>query len=299
MKLNEAFEIYIEEEDLKLPKNIKEIKHIKRAGDDEVFTYEGPAPKMKYKDRRNNKWYDFKVKYQLERTWIVGGPGDPDSVEVTTWTKMYELTMDDGMGVMAFSTRGPNKFSTTGYKDWEIFLFYTQSDGRPMMSKHFKKAKMTVEKKMIEKMYDALDTLSTRRSLFKQKDTHINDKMDVIDMAYESLETAYKDPIVGYQEIFKNPTGRELKAIIKASTFNSDVRFLLADNGDVYAFSTDITHEDAKAEIKVQHYFNGMYFNNGEGQYHIFVDTYGKKLTSKQEKHLKKAFPDVDFISAG
>lgn len=190
MKFSEAVQEYLFEEVvetptgkiIKIPKALKEIKKVKE-GHDTIVTYSAPT-KLKWKDRRNNKWYDFQLEYKTHHSWVAGNPGDPDAIDYFTWDKVYKVEVDGGYGMIAYSNfKKGDKFSEKGYKEWSIYLYYTQSGGRPMMQKHFKKD-ISTEDKALAGIYQALDSLATRISMSKDPQYDYDD-MTIIGPAYE------------------------------------------------------------------------------------------------------------------
>lgn len=151
--------------------NLTEIDRIKD-GINTTIIYNSPV-KYKYIEMSTRKKYPYQLNYIEEHIWIAGEPDDPDSIKLTTWQKQYKVQLEEGYGAIAKSTYKDNeKFSEKGYKDWEIYLYYTKGNGEIISEKHYKNT-IPTENKTLDLLNKALKTLSTRIRLSKKKDNII------------------------------------------------------------------------------------------------------------------------------
>ena len=160
MRFYEAMQVF---GDNKPPKGLTEVEHKKLSHDDSLTIYSAPT-NLKFFSLRTKQKYPAELQYRKHLSYPLG-KDDPDAFEHVFWDKSYKIPLDDEYGVFAISTNGKLKFSTKGYKNWNIYVYYLEN-GKENLHNHYPNKTIKTEKKALDLLFkEVIPTVQTRQAL--------------------------------------------------------------------------------------------------------------------------------------
>ena len=134
------------------PKTPKGLTFISQENFDEyhaIYKYESDT-KLQIRDLASKKKYPFEQFYTYQMTEVIPGDGF-----LGYWNKQLRVDLADGYGIYANSTNGKSGFASNGYGIWEVYIFYTQSNGERMLRQSYSNKKLS-EKGLLKIIFEDL-----------------------------------------------------------------------------------------------------------------------------------------------